>query len=120
MEQFSLPANGSGIYDQSDCPLCPGELVTQSGIYEICHKDEPRVKVLLVRHSIFPFCKRCSHEVRYKLLQAAPHISVDPDFHESIAESDIPETSNASSSMSPVQLGVSHGFRYSQEHLQAR
>ena len=96
MEQFSLQENGSGNYDQSDCLISPGELVTQSGIYEICHKDEPRVKVLLVRNSIFPFCKRCGEQVRYKLLQAAPHISEDPDFLESASEADIPRSTNAS------------------------
>jgi hypothetical protein len=29
-------------YDQSDCTLAPRELIEQSGIYEICHQDEPR------------------------------------------------------------------------------
>ena len=120
IEQFSLQENGSGNYDQSDCLMSPGELVIQSGIYEICHQDEPRVKVLLVRNSIFPFCRRCGEQVRYKLLQAAPHISEDPDFLECASESDIRRSTNASPSVSPVQLGFTHGFRYSQDNVQAR
>jgi hypothetical protein len=47
------------VFDQSDCTLAPGELIEHSGIYEICHQDEPRASVILMRNSIFPFCRRC-------------------------------------------------------------
>lgn len=120
MQQFSSKKSGNGTYNPSDCPLCPGELVTYSGIYEICHQDEPRAQALLVRHSIFPLCKRCGNEVRYKLVQVAPHISEDPDFVESVSESDVSSFTGASLGMSPVQLGFNHGFRYSQDDLEAR
>ena len=112
--------NGHRSYDQTDCLLCPGEPVTQSGIYEICHEDEPRVNVVLVRDSIFPFCRRCGERVRYKLVMAAPHISEDSDFVEDTSGSDNPPFPLASSTVSPVQLGFAHGFRYSQDDVQAR
>jgi hypothetical protein len=106
-------------FDQSDCTLAPGELIEQSGIYEICHQDEPRASVILMRHSIFPFCRRCGEMVRYKILELVPHISEDPDFQE-----DPPETDNPSHKMEiptstfPMQLGRAHGFRFQQDCLQ--
>ena len=106
-------------YDQSDCTLAPGELIEQSGIYEICHQDEPRASVILMRNTIFPFCRRCGDMVRYKILEFVPHISEDPDFQE-----DPPETDNPSLKMEiptstfPMQLGRAHGFRFQQDCLQ--
>jgi hypothetical protein len=107
------------IFDQTDCVLAPGELVEQSGIYEICHQDEPRASVILMRHTIFPYCRRCGERVRYKILELIPHISEDPDFQE-----DPPETDNPPHKMMiptptfPMQLGRAHGFRFQQEVLQ--
>jgi hypothetical protein len=120
MQRFSSREHEIEIYDQSDCPFCPGELIVISGIYEICHRDEPRVKVLLVRNTIFPMCKRCADEVRYKMVRAAPHISEDPDFVENVSNADIATATSTSLGVSSVQLGFSHGFRYSQECLEAR
>ena len=34
-------------FDQSDCPYNAGEAIDQSGVYEICHFDEPRTLVIL-------------------------------------------------------------------------
>ncbi|MGZ4859958.1 MAG: hypothetical protein ACXV8M_10415, partial [Candidatus Angelobacter sp.] len=39
---MELKDTNIAAFDQSDCTLAPGELVDQSGIYEICHQDEPR------------------------------------------------------------------------------
>lgn len=110
--------NGNGVhYDQSDCHLKPGEMVQESGVYEICHLDEPRIQVLLLRNSIFPSCPRCNDLVRYKLKQAAPHISEDPDFLEEFPSQD---PDNPAQEMAipnnafPFQLGIAHGFRFSQ------
>jgi hypothetical protein len=106
-------------FDQSDCTLVPGELIEQSGIYEICHQNEPRASVILMRNSIFPFCRRCGEMVRYKILELVPHISEDPDFQE-----DPPQTDNPSHKMEiptstfPMQLGRAHGFRFQQDCLQ--
>jgi len=104
--------------DQTDCPFSVGELVEQSGIYEICHVDEPRVTVLLTRHTIFPYCRRCGDLVRYKLIQAAPHIFEDPDFLEDCAETDNPPFNmRTPNNTFPFQLGISHGFRFWQDVL---
>lgn len=106
----------SAKYDQSDCPLNPGEMVDQSGIYEICHSDEPRTVLLLLRNSFFPYCRQCGSSVRFKLLHAAPHISEDPDFNEAVPEADNSWLNKATqTSLSPIQLGTAHGFRFVQE-----
>lgn len=103
------------LFDQSDCLLTPGEAVKESGIYEICHVDEPRIMVFLLRNTLFPYCKRCAHQVRYKLVHAAPHISEDPDFTEDFPEPDDPAATMAvPANAFPLQLGIAHGFRFSQ------
>jgi len=107
-------------FEQSDCLITPGEIVTRSGIYEICHADEPRVTVLLTVHTIFPFCRRCGELVRYRLVHAAPHISEDADFQEDSAAPDNPSQRIVFPKYTfPLQLGVSHGFRFGQETVQA-
>ena len=133
--------NGNGShYDISDCPISPGTLVEESGIYEICHVDEPRVTVLLLRNTFFPSCKRCGDDVRYKLVQAVPHISEDPDFLEDFQQTDnstvnltIPNITVPFQSRGPQhallvllfsrvmgwELGVAHGFRFWQQLVQA-
>jgi hypothetical protein len=106
-------------FDQSDCTLAPGELIEHSGIYEICHQDEPRASVILMRNSIFPFCRRCGEMVRYKILEPVPHISEDPDFQEDPPETDNPSyTMQIPTSTFPMQLGRAHGFRFQQDSLQ--
>ena len=118
MQHQHPPSNN---YEQSDCTLNPGEPVAQSGVYEICHSDEPRTSLLLLRNSFFPFCRRCGDSVRFKLLQPAPHISEDPDFTETLPEIDnsllnhpLPNH-GAQMSRFPAQLGIAHGFRFLQD-----
>ena len=107
------------IFDQTDCTLCPGELVEYSGIYEICHHDEPRASVLLMRNTIFPYCRRCGELVRYKILELVPHISEDPDFQEDLPLSDNPpHMMGIPTPTFPMQLTRAHGFRFQQENLQ--
>jgi len=108
------------IFDQTDCLLAPGELVEHSGIYEICHQDEPRASVILMRNTIFPYCRRCGERVRYKILEIVPHISEDPDFQEVPPEADNPSHKMMIPTPTfPMQLGRAHGFRFQQETLQA-
>jgi hypothetical protein len=103
-------------YDQSDCTLNPGEIVEHSGIYEICHSDEPRTTLLLLRNSFFPFCRKCGETVRFRLVQSAPHISEDPDFSEDGAVKDNSLLNKGTPiSLFPTQLGIAHGFRFLQE-----
>jgi hypothetical protein len=119
-QQEKMNPRNTARFDQTDCILAPGELVEQSGIYEICHQDEPRATVILMRNTIFPYCRRCGERVRYKVLELIPHISEDPDFQEGS-----PGTDNPSHKMMiptftfPMQLGRAHGFRFQQETLQA-
>jgi hypothetical protein len=107
----------TAVFDQSDCTLLPGELIEHSGIYEICHFDEDRATVILMRNTIFPYCRQCGERVRYKLIQAVPHISEDPDFREDLPDNpdylmQVPTTTF------PMQLGKTHGFRFQQDALQ--
>ena len=116
LKSFFRKINGGGKRSQTDCPFEPAELVAESGLYEICHRNEPRTSVVLVRGERFPVCNNCGEEVRYKLLQAAPHISEDPDF---ALRTDNPANLLASPiAQFPRQLGAAHGYRYCQE-LQA-
>jgi hypothetical protein len=111
-QQYPAPLN----YDQSDCTILPGDIVEQSGIYEICHSDEPRTTLLLLRNSFFPYCRKCGETVRFRLVQSAPHISEDPDFNEDGAEIDNSLLNKGTPiSLFPTQLGIAHGFRFLQE-----
>ncbi len=108
--------------------LNPGELIQHSGVYEICHEDETRATVILMRDTVFPYCRQCGDRVRYKLVQAAPHISEDQDFREDPDEDPDPGPTGDNpgylmqvpTSTLPVQLGRAHGFRFHQDNLQAR
>lgn len=109
-------------FDQSDCTLVPGESVEESGIYEICHSDEPRSSLILLRNTFFPHCKQCGSLVRYKLIQSVPHISEDSDFLEEFAEAapDSPLIKMAvPSNTLTLQLGIAHGFRFWQQIVPA-
>lgn len=117
--KLNMKWNEQPRYDQDDCLLAPGEAVMESGVYEICHSDEPRVQVLLLRDSLFPSCNRCGETVRYKLLQAAPHISEDPDFLEEPTEDNPLTTPTILNNPFPVQLGSDHGFRFWHHIVQA-
>jgi hypothetical protein len=116
---MELNDKNNETFDQTDCPLAPGELVEYSGIYEICHHDEPRASVLLMRNTIFPYCRRCGERVRYKTLELVPHISEDPDFQEDLPQPDNPPPMmRIPTSTFPRQLSRAHGFRFQQDTLQ--
>jgi len=107
-------------FDQDDCPYLAGDTIQQSGLYEICHHDEPRTKVVLLHSGVFPYCRRCADKVRYKLVQAVPHISEDPDFNELFNEPYNPSLEMAvPKPVVPVQLGLAYGFRFCQDLLPA-
>ena len=104
----------SNTETQSDCPFAPGEVVTRSGLYEICHYREPRTTVILTVNGFFPFCRSCGDKVRYRLLRAVPHISEDSDFKE--VSLNHPQTTASAQHLGfPVQLGFAHGFRFCAE-----
>lgn len=117
MQENATNHNG---FDQTDCPFVAGDSITQSGLYEICHYNEPRTKVVLVHNGVFPFCRTCGEKVRYKLLLPVPHISEDPDFNEFLEEPYNPSADNAAPKHAvPIQLGLAYGFRFCQDPLQA-
>jgi hypothetical protein len=117
MKSSTRRSNG---FDQSDCPYSPGQEVAESGLYEVCHHDEPRTKVILTAKEVFAHCRKCGEKVRYKLLQAVPHISEDPDFLESApAVVSIPPSARQSKQSFPLQLGLDHGFRFWQAPAEA-
>jgi hypothetical protein len=105
-------------FEQTDCTLNPGELIEFSGIYEICHHDENRATAILMRNTIFPYCRQCGERVRYKLLQAVPHISEDEDFREDQPPDNPGYLMRIPTSTFPTQLGRAHGFRFQQDDLQ--
>jgi hypothetical protein len=116
MTDTRVKSNG---LDQTDCPFSAGDTVHNSGLYEICHYDEPRTTVVLVANSVFPYCRKCGERVRYKLLEAVPHISEDPDFNEFFAEPYNPPTDEAAPKCGmPIQLGLAYGFRFCQDPVQ--
>ena len=59
-----------------------GEAVPETGIYRVFHAPH-RVThdVTLLHDHLFPRCAVCKEEVRFKLVQAAPRIDLDPSFH---------------------------------------
>jgi len=117
MKTSTRRSNG---FDQSDCPYSPGEEVVESGLYEVCHYNEPRANVILTANEIFAQCRKCGEKVRYKLLQAVPHISEDPDFLESaVVVGTIPPRTRHARHAFPLQLGLDHGFRFWQDPAQA-
>ena len=118
---MELKNKNNAVFDQTDCLLAPGEPVQHSGIYEVCHHDEERASVILMRNTIFPYCRQCRELVRYKVLELVPHISEDPDFQEEMPQPDNPSHEmRIPTSMAPTQLSRAHGFRFHQDTLQAR
>jgi hypothetical protein len=75
--------------------------------------------VVLVANSVFPYCRKCGEKVRYKLLEAVPHISEDPDFNEFFTEPYNPRADDAAPNGGmPIQLGLAYGFRFCQDPVQ--
>lgn len=62
--------------------LRPGQHAPTSGVYEVVHGAEHRAsqRGVMVRGQVFPYCKECREEVRYVLVEPAPHILEDEDF----------------------------------------
>jgi hypothetical protein len=58
----------------------PAERVPDTGIYELLHESGSSGTIVLVRDREFPACPDCGSAVRFRLIQAAPHISEDEDF----------------------------------------
>ena len=61
-----------------------GEVVRQSGIYEVVHDRAHREvhEVVMISGQSFPDCETCRENVRFRLIRTAPYIFQDEDFEE--------------------------------------
>jgi hypothetical protein len=60
----------------------PGDVITESGIYEVIHYRGHREThdAVMVRGNQFPACEQCGASVRFKMKRTAPYIFHDEDF----------------------------------------
>jgi hypothetical protein len=61
-----------------------GDIVRQSGIYEVIHDRSHREahEVVMISGERFPDCETCKEKVRFRLIRTAPYIFQDEDFEE--------------------------------------
>jgi hypothetical protein len=61
-----------------------GDVVRQSGIYEVIHDRNHREahEVVMISGENFPDCETCKEKVRFRLIRTAPYIFQDEDFEE--------------------------------------
>ena|SRR5437868_313148 len=62
----------------------PGDVVRQTGIYEVIHDRAHRSfhEVVMLAQDTFPACESCEERVRFRLVRTAPYIFQDEDFAE--------------------------------------
>ncbi len=62
----------------------PGDIVRESGIFEVLHDREHRAshEVVMVAGNAFPPCDTCKDRVRFRLVRTAPYIFRDQDFED--------------------------------------
>ncbi len=60
----------------------PGDVIRESGIYEVVHYRGHRAThdAVMVRGTQFPACDQCGASVRFKIKRTAPYIFHDEDF----------------------------------------
>jgi len=66
-----------------DTTYTPGDTVPTSGIYQVIHEPGENKKpheVIALQGELFPVCRTCLREVKFKLLKAANHIRQDDSF----------------------------------------
>ena len=61
-----------------------GEVIPESGIYEVMHEENHRAvhESVLVKGDKFPLCDTCDDRVRFRVVRTAPYIFHDDDFGE--------------------------------------
>lgn len=59
-----------------------GEIVRETGIYEVSHDRAHRElhEVVMLAGDAFPPCETCQERVRFRLVRTAPYIFQDQDF----------------------------------------
>jgi hypothetical protein len=64
----------------------PADEVPESGIYQVLHyRHRLSHEATLLRGSNFPACTECGHNVRFRLVRAAPCVESDRNFGRSDA-----------------------------------
>ena len=60
----------------------PGDIIGESGIYEVIHDQAHRTahEVVMISKDPFPACDTCLDRVRFRLVRTAPYIFQDLDF----------------------------------------
>jgi hypothetical protein len=60
----------------------PGDIIGDSGIYEVIHDQAHRTahEVVMISKDPFPACDTCLDRVRFRLVRTAPYIFQDLDF----------------------------------------
>ncbi len=78
------PRSGHGRTPQGPT-FRAGEIVRQSGIFEVIHDHAHRTahEVVMIQGDAFPTCDTCFDRVRFRLIRTAPYIFQDDDFTES-------------------------------------
>ena len=93
---FVLSSNSSRRSYRSRVPgtgreYPPGDVVRQTGIYQVIHHEGHREthEVVMLGGDSFPPCETCNHRVRFKLVRTAPYIFQDEDFEENDFEEEV-------------------------------
>lgn len=78
------PRRHSSRADRSILLFAAGEIVKETGIYEVIHDREHRERheVVMLSGDAFPPCDSCAERVRFRLVRTAPYIFQDEDFEE--------------------------------------
>jgi len=85
---FQLKGGGKSRHhsgpDRSNPLFAAGEIVKETGIYEVIHDREHRERheVVMLSGDSFPPCDNCAVRVRFRLVRTAPYIFQDEDFEE--------------------------------------
>jgi len=82
-EDVKNPGHGGGPR-RNNRRYRSGDVVRQSGIYEVIHDRNHREshEVVMISNERFPDCETCKEKVRFRLVRTAPYIFQDEDFEE--------------------------------------
>ncbi len=74
----------SGHGERHTTLFAAGEIVKETGIYEVVHDHQHRTahEVVMLSGDSFPACETCEERVRFRLIRTAPYIFQDEDFGE--------------------------------------
>lgn len=81
----SCGVRGGGKHRGTSLPLFrPGQVVPESGIYEVIHDADHRQAhdAVMIMGNRFPSCDSCEQRVRFRIVRTAPYIFQDQDFEE--------------------------------------